>query len=323
MNDLDTPQKTETEQSPEVAPDQESQAQSEQQGDTAPLDDLSVTVKDTEDLSPIIPIKTNKSKTKQTRLRLSEAVRCDLGAVRERNEDSCITFTTGSGGSFPTPPFGLYVVADGMGGHTNGHIASDMAARMVVKHVLEQIYLPLVTAHGAANLPPIQEVLEKAAQLANTAVYANDPEIDSGTTLTVALIFDRRLYVTHIGDSRLYLFTADQYAPVTKDHSLVQRLEDVGQLTEAARRKYGNVLLKALGQAEEVEVDTYMRLLPSQGKLLLCSDGLWGFVDDQHQREILANKDLSLDEMVNQLYDAAMDAGGLDNITAVVVDFSI
>ena len=254
--------------------------------------------------------------------RLTFAKRCDLGAVRERNEDSCFAFSSDVGGHFKVPAFGLYIVADGMGGHADGHVASSLASRVAARHILEKMYLPLLHNSTSANQVPIQEVLTDAVQAANTAVFEQDPEMDSGTTLTIALIFGRRLHVAHVGDSRLYLQAEDRFEAVTNDHSLVQRLQDVGQLTpeEATMYRYRNVLLRAVGQGEEVEIDTYMKLLPKKGKLLLCSDGLCGLISDDIIKEIV-DKPLPLQKTADTLYDAAMMAGGYDNITAVVVDF--
>jgi protein phosphatase len=220
-------------------------------------------------------------------------------------------------------PFGLYIVADGMGGHTNGHVASKIASRVAAHHILNKIYMPLLHNEGPPQVP-IQEVLVEAVQAANMAVYEDEPEIDSGTTLTVALVLGSRMYVAHVGDSRLYLHTPEKFEAVTNDHSLVQRLQDVGQLTpeEATLYRYRNVLLRAVGQGEEVEIDTYMRLLPKKGKLLLCSDGLCGFVSDTVMNNILS-RDLSPQETVTELYETALAANSNDNITAIIVDFTI
>lgn len=274
---------------------------------------------------PIVVNKVEKTASDKTNgPRLFVAKRCDLGAVRERNEDSCLVFESAAGGHFPMIPFGLYIVADGMGGHADGHIASSVASRTAARHILDRLYLPMLHSATPVNQAPIQEVLHNAIQAANTAVFENDPDLDSGTTLTIALILGRRLHVAHVGDSRLYLHTKDRFEAVTNDHSLVQRLQDVGQLTaeEATMYRYRNVLLRAVGQGEEVEIDTYMKLLPKKGKLLLCSDGLCGFVPDNIIREIM-DQDISLPETADLLYDAAMAAGGYDNITAVVVDFAL
>ncbi len=254
---------------------------------------------------------------------LHASVRCDVGA-RERNEDSCITFTAESGGHFKMMPFGLYIVADGMGGHTNGHVASRIASRTAASHIFNKIYMALLQSVGPPTHVPIQEVLVDAVQAANTAVYTDDLEVDSGTTLTIALVLGRRLHVAHVGDSRLYLLNEDKLEPITVDHSLVQRLQDVGQLTaeEAVGYRYKHVLLRAVGQVEEVEVDTYMRLLPKKGKLLLCSDGLCGFVEENVMADIM-KEDVSTIQIANNLYDAALEARSNDNVTAVVVDLDL
>lgn len=250
------------------------------------------------------------------------AKRCDIGA-RERNEDSCIAFASETGGHFTMMPFGLYIVADGMGGHTNGHVASKIASRQAANHILKEIYLPLL-AHDTPPQVGIRDTLVEAVQIANTAVYQDEPDVDSGTTLTVALLLGGRLHVAHVGDSRLYLHTDEKFEAITNDHSLVQRLQDVGQLTaeEATVYRYRNVLLRAVGQGEEVEIDTYMRLLPKKGKLLLCSDGLCGFVSDDVMNDIL-KQDKPIQQMVDDLYHAAMAANSNDNVTAILVEFSL
>jgi len=266
-------------------------------------------------------ITSDESSTTEPTLRA--AVRCDVGA-RDRNEDSCLVFSSEAGGHFTMLPFGLYIVADGMGGHTNGHVASRIASRVAAHYILNKIYMPLLQTVGPPTQVPIQEVLLDAVQVANTAVFEHDPEVDSGTTLTIALVLGRRLHVAHVGDSRLYLQAEGKLEQISIDHSLVQRLQDVGTLTaeEATMYRYRNVLLRAVGQGEEVEVDTYMRLLPNQGRLLLCSDGLCGFVSDDTIQHLLEQDD-SLPQIVDNLYEAALAAQSNDNITAIVVDFSL
>ncbi|MFQ5435164.1 MAG: PP2C family protein-serine/threonine phosphatase, partial [Anaerolineae bacterium] len=182
-------------------------------------------------------------------LKMWVAARCNLGAIRDRNEDSCLVYTSKVGGHFTMMPFGLYIVADGMGGHANGHIASKTASRMMARNVINKIYMPLL--EDKPNSTPIQEVMADAVRMANTAVYEID-ESDSGTTLTTALILGRRLHVAHVGDSRIYLMTEGELEAVTEDHSLVHRLQEVGQLTaeEATIFQYRHVLLRALGQTE-------------------------------------------------------------------------
>ncbi|NJN54861.1 MAG: serine/threonine-protein phosphatase [Anaerolineae bacterium] len=194
------------------------------------------------------------------------AKRCAIGA-RERNEDSCIAFASETGGHFTMMPFGLYIVADGMGGTPMG-----MSPAKLLRGKRPTTFCAKSTYPCCTDTPPqigIRDTLVDAVQIANTAVYQDEPEVDSGTTLTAALLLGSRLHVAHVGDSRLYLHTDEKLEAVTNDHSLVQRLQDVGQLTaeEATVYRYRNVLLRAVGQGEEVEIDTYMRLLPKKGKL--------------------------------------------------------
>ncbi|MCK5923875.1 MAG: serine/threonine-protein phosphatase, partial [Methylococcales bacterium] len=152
----------------------------------------------------------------------------------------------------------------------------------------------------------------------------NKPKTNGGTTFTAALVLDQTLYIAHVGDSRAYWLVDDKFEAITVDHSLVQRLQDTGQLTEkeAERYQYRNVLLRALGQEEALVVDTYQRELPARGKLLLCSDGLCGFVSDQ-SLEFYMSQSNSTQHIADKLHDTAMATGGHDNITAVVVEFSL
>ncbi len=164
------------------------------------------------------------------------AKRCGVGAVRERNEDSCLVFTSETGGHFPLLPFGLYVVADGMGGHKNGHIASKIAFSAAAKHVIERIYLPLLQMDGLPGATPIQEVLEDAVQLAHRALF--DPTDGDGQRYDAdnCSCFGG-LLMRPMSAIRGFIYsTGDRSETVTIDHSLVQRLQDVGQLTAEERQ---------------------------------------------------------------------------------------
>lgn len=254
---------------------------------------------------------------------LNVAMRCDVGAVRERNEDAALVIAPESGGHFPLRPFGLYIVADGMGGHENGHVASKTASRTAASHLLETVYLPLLRSGEPPESDEIEDHMRAAVEQAHSAVYNPDPARDGGTTLTVAMVLGQTLYVAHVGDSRAYWLVDGKLEAITNDHSLVQRLQETGKLTaeEASNFQYRNILLQALGQEEPLDVDTYVRELPQKGKLLLCSDGLCGLVDDATIRLIL-QQPLALEKTSAQLVRAAMEAGGYDNITAVVVAFN-
>ena len=251
---------------------------------------------------------------------------CHIGNVRERNEDSSFIFTAESGGQEPLLPTGLYIVADGMGGHHAGHEASKSAARLVAQHVLERIYVPLLrnsVAPGGYAPEPIGEVMVDAVQTANHHIHNSDPEKSSGTTLTAALILGKRLSIAHVGDSRAYLYSNSKLKLLTTDHSYVRRLQDAGQLTEeeAAVHPQRNMLYRAVGQGGDLDIDAFTQTLPQQGKLILCSDGLWGLVSDESIIEVV-ERDITLSAMADELITMARLAGGHDNITAIIVDFN-
>jgi protein phosphatase len=250
---------------------------------------------------------------------------CHIGNVRTRNEDSTFVFTAEAGGEEPLIPFGLYVLADGMGGHHAGHKASRDASRIVAQHVLDRIYLPLLKKSTHTSTPsqePIRDVMLDAIQIANQQIHSPEPGMESGTTLTAILVFGRRIYITHIGDSRAYLMNDGQLKQLTTDHSYVRRLIDAGQLTEeeAIVHPQRNMLYKAVGQGGTLDIDTFTQTLPKNGTLIICSDGLWGLVSDTSITNVVQKED-SLWDRANELIDLALEAGGHDNISAILVSF--
>jgi PPM family protein phosphatase len=252
--------------------------------------------------------------------RLTLGVAQHVGRVRSHNEDVLLVFTGELAGLEAMPSFGLFVVADGMGGHALGERASGIAARTVARTALDGI-LPSLLADPTLNSdrPSLQEVMEKAMDAANRAVSAGVPD-GGGTTLTCALVIGQQVVLSHVGDSRAYIITDESFEQLTRDHSLVQRLQELGQLSaaEAAIHPQRNVLYRAIGQGEGLEVDVDSRRLPSGAMLLLCSDGLWGLVPDDRILGIV-RQGLSLQASCEALVAAANAAGGPDNITAVLV----
>ena len=251
--------------------------------------------------------------------RLTLGIGQDVGTVRSHNEDVLLVFTGELGGLEAMPNFGLFIVADGMGGHSLGERASSVAARTLARSALEQI-LPSLLADPQANVerPMLSEVMEHATAAANSAVLKAVP--DGGTTLTGALVLGEQVILAHVGDSRAYIVTAEGIEQVTRDHSLVQRLKELGQITadEAAIHPQRSVLYKAVGQSEGLEVDVISRRLAPGAILLLCSDGLWSLVADPQIFQII-QKATSLQMAGEALVAAANAAGGPDNITAVLV----
>ncbi len=243
-----------------------------------------------------------------------------VGEVRRHNEDTVLTVTTAHGGDDVVPAFGIFVLADGMGGHQAGEVASSLVARVVAHHVVRQLYLPiLMEQEHNTNHPPLNEVLVDAVQTANNVVADRVP--GGGTTLTCALVLGARACIAHVGDSRAYIVTEEVLDQITQDHSLVDRLVELGQLTrdEAAVHPQKNVLYRAVGQSGMLEVDTYVRTIPRGGRLLLCSDGLWSVVSDTEMGRIVATAS-SLQTACDSLIAAANRAGGPDNVTAILVE---
>jgi len=252
--------------------------------------------------------------------RLIIGVAQHVGRVRTHNEDVLLAFTGELAGLESMPHFGLFVVADGMGGHALGELASSIAARTVAREALNHI-LPFLLANPDSDTerPSLLEIMEQAMNTANQAVFAGVPE-GGGTTLTCALLIGEQVVLSHVGDSRAYLITPDNFEQLTRDHSLVQRLQELGQLSaaEAAVHPQRNVLYRAVGQGDGLEVDVESHRLPPGGSLLLCSDGLWGLVPND-RIQTLVRQAPSLQAACEALVAAANTAGGPDNITAVMV----
>jgi protein phosphatase len=260
--------------------------------------------------------------TRSTYLRAAR--RSVVGRVRARNEDACLSLVAQGDGYEPIPLFGLFLVADGMGGHHDGHIASQLVSHVFAEHVLRTLYLPLLRTDEAISRRPVQEVMEEAVELANKALYRPENDQAMGTTLTAALIVGSRLFVAHVGDSRAYLFYGDQLSAVTTDHTFVQALQEAGELSieEAASHPSRNLLYRALVGEELEQIDVFSRSLPPQGMLMLCSDGLWGLVPETELQAELQGPG-SLQDKAERLVNKALAAGGHDNVTVVLVDFRV
>jgi protein phosphatase len=242
-----------------------------------------------------------------------------VGQVRPHNEDVLLVFTGQLGGLEPMPNFGLFIVADGMGGHSLGERASGLAARTIAASALNQV-LPSLLADPQADVerPLLTEVMEAAMAAANRAVVNGVPE--GGTTLTGALIIGDQMVLCHVGDTRAYLLQEGHLEQLTRDHSLVQRLKELGQITddEAAVHPQRSVLYRAVGQGEGLEVDLISRRLTPGTILLLCSDGLWSLVPDHLILETI-HQAASIQAACEALVQAANEAGGPDNITAIMI----
>lgn len=238
------------------------------------------------------------------------AGRTDIGRIRSVNEDRAFVLPESNG-------LVVAVVADGMGGHQAGDIASQMA--------IEKIQEELSRLPHTSSLEERQDAVKIAVEAANEHVYRHAAEREQfhgmGTTVVVAVATADQLVIGHIGDSRAYLADGERLAQLTEDHSLVNELVRSGQLTreEANNHPRRNVLTRALGTETRVQVDVHAFEWEPGDILLMCSDGLSGLVDRDSLYGIVRSDD-TLDRKVDLLVERALDAGGDDNITVVLIE---
>jgi serine/threonine protein phosphatase PrpC len=241
-----------------------------------------------------------------------------VGKQRELNEDSLLALTSTMAGNSGNVPFGLYIVADGMGGHQFGEVASNAAIRTVAGYILRKFHPYLFHIKSDTLEESFQEIMQAAVAEANRAIQKEAP--GSGTTLTAALVVGQQITVAHIGDSRAYFVYPDgRVETITRDHSLVKRLEELGHITpeEAANYPHRNVLYRALGQGEVLDPDIFSVGFPQPGYLMLCSDGLWGVITENELSRSVTEAP-NLQRACQSLVNAANTAGGPDNISVVL-----
>jgi serine/threonine protein phosphatase PrpC len=244
-----------------------------------------------------------------------------VGKQRDHNEDSIFVMNSILADGNAEIPFGIFVIADGMGGHQHGEIASGVAIRTFSQFLVNRIYLNIISVDQAYQGESMQELVESAVFEAQQAVLRKAP--GGGTTLTAAMVIGEQVTIAHVGDTRMYFIYPDgRINTVTQDHTLVRRLMDLGQLTEeqALADSRRNVLYRALGQAETLRPDIDTKLFPVPGYMLICSDGLWGVVPQTEIFRIVTNKD-TLAEKCQSLVSSANDQGGPDNISVILVQF--
>ncbi|MGE5776629.1 MAG: PP2C family protein-serine/threonine phosphatase [Chloroflexota bacterium] len=241
-----------------------------------------------------------------------------VGKQRELNEDSLLAITTTMAGNTGNLPFGLYIVADGMGGHQFGEVASNAAIRTVAGYVLRKFHPYLFHIKASTMDESFQEIMQAAVNEAQRAIQREAP--GSGTTLTAALVLGQQITIAHVGDSRAYFVYPDgRIELLTRDHSLVRRLEELGHIThdEAANYPHRNVLYRALGQGEVLDPDVFTIGFPQPGYLMICSDGLWGVLTEQDLARSITEA-TSMQRACQNLVNAANAAGGPDNISVVL-----
>jgi protein phosphatase len=228
-----------------------------------------------------------------------------VGVVRTGNEDSFLL-------DFQQ---GVFIVADGMGGHAAGEVASEMAVQIISRELGRMRDL----SDGAAS-----DRMRGAIRTANSAIFertlAEADKRGMGTTTTVLVLSGNGYLIGQVGDSRAYLLRGGRFEQLTKDHSYVQEQVDAGLLTaeQARTHPYSNVITRCVGANEEVVPDVYFGTLRTGDVLLVASDGLTGMLEDEHLGEILGGTGAP-EVWVSRMIAEANRRGGLDNITAIVI----
>lgn len=249
--------------------------------------------------------------------------RSDVGRVRSLNEDSLLTVEFTSVFKSVSEPIGLFIVADGMGGHEAGDVASELTARVMAQRASAELLPSLALGKP---FPEWRNWLTAAVQSANKAVHEQRTAAgtDMGNTLVAALVRGGRALIANVGDSRCYYLDADGIRQISVDHSLVERLVATGQITrdEAAHHPQRNVIYRVIGDRQKTEVDLFEQLLDPGGALLLCSDGLSGMISNTDIWQIW-HAASSPQEACDALVKAANEAGGEDNITALIVQMVV
>lgn len=249
---------------------------------------------------------------------LTYGIATDVGKLRDNNEDACFAMQWHSMTVENRPDFGFFVVADGMGGHLDGERAAGIAVQTLASEMLQSVYMPLLRNFRAAEKTTILEALVAASEKANSAVIEAVP--GGGTTLSTVAIVGNLAYLAHVGDSRAYLIHNDEIEQLTTDHTLVQRLVEMKELTpeEAEYYPQKNVLYRAIGQNESLKVEKLIRNLPAAAQVILCSDGLWDLVDDETMKRVTLESSTP-QEACDRLVSLANDHGGTDNISVIIL----
>jgi PPM family protein phosphatase len=238
---------------------------------------------------------------------MKAAIRTEVGKVRERNEDR----------AFADPELGVFIVADGVGGHQGGEVASSLATEMLASFVKDA--LP-----GELSPSETDRLIWAAIRTTHETIWARAGEHSSllgmSTTVVLALCRPERLHVAHVGDSRAYLIHGDAMRQLTEDHSVAVAMVKTGRLTPGAARRHRSrhLITRCLGSPESAEPDLLCVPWARGSYLLLCSDGLTDMVDDDEIKRVVLSGGPHLETSAERLVDIANTHGGKDNITVIL-----
>ena len=240
----------------------------------------------------------------------------DIGKVRKNNEDYCkgeiIDTDFGS--------IGIFALADGMGGHKKGEVASSLAVENIICFLKENLL-----QSNNIKIDYVDDIIKQAYNNVNTIIYekskSNEEFQGMGTTLTTAILYKDNLYVANVGDSRCYLLNKDEFSKVTIDHSVVEELIRANIITkeEAKTHPRRNHITRAMGTDEIVIVDIFKYKIDRGDKIILASDGLTGFVDDENIKDIMLKSE-HIESLAQELINKANDNSGKDNISVILVE---
>lgn len=231
----------------------------------------------------------------------------DVGRIREVNQDY-IFCSMEPVGKLPN----LFLVADGMGGHKAGDLASRYTVETLIKSIENSGSDNPITIINDAIVEANRKLIEKAAE--------SEQYSGMGTTLVVCTIIGESMYVANVGDSRLYLYDG-RLSQITRDHSLVAEMVALGKLgrDEARRHEKKNVITRAIGGSKEVMADFFEAELTAGNRIIMCSDGLSNMVEDEEIEQVLAS-DMTIEDKTKQLLGRANENGGKDNIAVVIIE---
>ena len=239
-----------------------------------------------------------------------------IGKVRKNNEDYCkgeiIDTDFGS--------VGIFALADGMGGHNKGEVASKLAVENIIEFLKENLL-----QSSNIKIDYIDDIIKQAYHNVNNIIYEKSMsslEFEGmGTTLVIAIIYKSNLYVANVGDSRCYLLNENGFDKITIDHSVVEELVKANIITEEEAKTHPrrNHITRAIGTDEMVIVDIFKKQIDAGNKILLTSDGLTGFVDDNTIKDILL-KDEDVNDLTQELINTANDVSGRDNISVILIE---
>jgi len=240
-------------------------------------------------------------------VKLLYAARTDVGMIRSGNEDNFAVDANGARG--------IFIVADGMGGHAAGEVASEMAVQIIQRELSQVVDL---LSEEVTKL--VANTLRKANRAIHDRTLTEVDKQGMGTTASVLLVSGTRYLIGQVGDSRIYLMRDGTLQQLTKDHSYVQEQVDAGFLTpeQARYHPYSNVITRCVGASPDVEPDTYRGEMRNGDIFLVASDGLTGMVDDRRLGQLLGSR-AEPERKVQALISEANGRGGLDNITAIIV----